>query len=102
MSSAPTPPRASCRRPDVSRRRYRRRPRRGVSRTVLLGAGIVALRDTAVALQWLHGTPWIDAVIDRIDGMSFAWWVIPAGVAALAVGAVLVISAVLSPSARPH
>jgi len=61
---------------------------------VLLGAGIVALRDTAVALQWLHGTPWIDAVIDRIDGMSFAWWVIPAGVAALAVGAVLVISAV--------
>ena len=61
---------------------------------VLLGAGIVALRDTAVALQWLHGTPWIDAVIDRIDGMSFAWWVSPAGVAALAVGAVLVISAV--------
>ena len=45
---------------------------------VLWGAGIVALRDTAVALQWLHGTPWIDAVIDRIDGMSFAWWVIPA------------------------
>jgi hypothetical protein len=64
---------------------------------VLLGVGVVALRDTAVALQWLHGTPWIDAVIDRIDGMSFAWWVIPAGVTALAVGAVLVISAVRPP-----
>jgi Family of unknown function (DUF6286) len=64
---------------------------------VLLGVGVVALRDTAVALQWLHGTPWIDAVINRIDGMSFAWWVIPAGVTALAVGAVLVISAVRPP-----
>ena len=64
---------------------------------VLLGVGVVALRDTAVALQWLHGAPWIDAVIDRIDGMSFAWWVIPAGLTALAVGAVLVISAVRPP-----
>ncbi len=64
---------------------------------VLLGVGVVALRDTAVALQWLHGTPWIGAVIDRIDGMTFAWWVIPAGVTALAVGTVLVISALRPP-----
>lgn len=61
---------------------------------LLLGLGVVALRDTAVALQWLHGTPWIDAVIHRIDGLYFAWWLIPAGLAALAVGVALVICAV--------
>jgi hypothetical protein len=60
---------------------------------VLLGLGVVALRDTAVALQWLHGTPWIDTVIHRIDGLRFASTMIPAGIAALAVGVALVISA---------
>jgi hypothetical protein len=109
MSASPTPtvhPGGCCEQPRRHRPRVLPPPGRQPSAVpaaapagvflalVLLGAGIVALRDTAVALQWLHGTPWIDAVIDRIDGMSFAWWVIPAGVAALAVGAVLVISAV--------
>jgi hypothetical protein len=64
---------------------------------VLLGLGVVALRDTAVALQWLHGAPWIDAVIAGIADLRFAWWMIPAGIAALAIGAVLVVSAVRPP-----
>jgi hypothetical protein len=61
---------------------------------MLLGLGCVALRDTAIALQWLHGTPWIDTVIHGLDRLRFASWMIPAGIAALAVGVALVISAV--------
>ena len=60
---------------------------------LLLGLGVVALRDTAVALQWLPGTPWIDEVIHRIDGLYFVSTMIPAGIAALAVGVTLLISA---------
>lgn len=60
---------------------------------MLLGVGVVALRDTAIALQWLHGIPWIDTLIDRIDGLRFAWSMIPAGIAALALGMILVIVA---------
>ena len=59
---------------------------------VLLGLGVVALRDTAVALQWLPGTPWIDEVIHHIDGLRFTATMIPAGLAALAVGVALVIA----------
>jgi len=59
----------------------------------LLGVGVIALRDTAVALQWLRGTPWIDTLLLRIDGMGFASWMIPAGIAAVAVGIALVVSA---------
>jgi hypothetical protein len=59
----------------------------------LLGVGVIALRDTAVALQWLRGTPWIDTLLLRIDGMQFASWMIPAGIAAVAVGITLMVSA---------
>ena len=57
---------------------------------VLLGLGVVALRDTAVTLQWLPGTPWLDTVIHGVDGLRFAWWMIPAGLAALLLGLILV------------
>jgi Family of unknown function (DUF6286) len=66
---------------------------------VLLGLGVVALRDTAVALQWLPGTPWIDAMMHRIDGLRFTWTMIPAGLAALVVGMALVFAA-LRPSRK--
>ncbi len=66
---------------------------------VLLGLGVVALRDTAVTLQWLPGTPWIDAVVHRIDGLRFTWTMVPAGLAALVVGMALVIAA-LRPSRK--
>jgi hypothetical protein len=66
---------------------------------VLLGLGVVALRDTAVALQWLPGTPWIDAMVHRIDGLRFTWTMIPVGLAALVVGMALVIAA-LRPSRK--
>ena len=59
----------------------------------LLGVGVIALRDTAVALQWLRGTPWIDTLLLRIDGMQFASWMIPAGIAAVAVGITMMVSA---------
>ena len=60
---------------------------------VLLGLGLVALRDTAVALQWLPGTPWIDTVVHGIDGLQFTSTMIPAGIAALLLGVALVICA---------
>ena len=54
---------------------------------LMLGLGVIALRDSAVSAGWLDGRPWITTVINWIDGLTFAWWMIPAGIAAILVGA---------------
>ncbi|MDG3013669.1 DUF6286 domain-containing protein [Speluncibacter jeojiensis] len=53
---------------------------------ILIAAGVLALRDTAVALDWLGGPLWINATIGWIDGLAFAAWMIPAGIAAVLIG----------------
>lgn len=60
---------------------------------LLVAAGVVALRDTAVALGWLGGPPWIDTAIDWIDGLRFQTWMIPAGIAAVLAGLGMLLSA---------
>jgi hypothetical protein len=54
---------------------------------LMLGLGVIALRDSAVSAGWLDGRPWITTVINWIDGLTFAWWMIPAGIAAILIGA---------------
>jgi len=61
----------------------------------LFAAAVVALRDAAIAAGWLSGTRWIDSAIEWLDGVSFAAWMIPAGIAAVLAGAWLLILAVL-------
>lgn len=67
----------------------------------ILALGVVALRDTAVSLGWLGGSPWIDAVPRIADDLRWAWWTWPAAIAAIVLGVVLVISAV-KPRRRSH
>jgi hypothetical protein len=53
---------------------------------LLLGLGVVALRDSAVSAGWLDGKEWTKTAIGWLDGLSFAWWMIPAGILAIVVG----------------
>jgi hypothetical protein len=53
---------------------------------LLLGLGVVALRDSAVSAGWLDGREWTKNAIGWLDGLTFAWWMIPAGVLAVVVG----------------
>ncbi|GLP78393.1 hypothetical protein TUM20983_55030 [Mycobacterium antarcticum] len=54
---------------------------------VLLGAGIVALRDTAVLAGWLDGQPFTTTAIEGIDGLTVSWWTSPVGILAILIGA---------------
>ena len=54
---------------------------------LLLALGVVALRDGAVAAGWLRGRPFLTTAIGWVDGLGFDWWMIPAGIAAIAIGA---------------
>ena len=46
---------------------------------LMLGLGVIALRDSAVSAGWLDGRPFTTTVVGWIDGLTFAWWMIPAG-----------------------
>lgn len=60
----------------------------------MLGAGVIALRDSAISAGWLSGSPWITAAIDWIDGLTFVAWMIPAGVVTILLGAWILYAAV--------
>lgn len=51
-----------------------------------LAVGVIALRDSTVSAGWLGGRSWITAAIEWIDGLTFTWWMIPAGIASIIVG----------------
>jgi hypothetical protein len=53
---------------------------------IMLSVGVVALRDSAVSAGWFEGRLWISAVIEWIDGLTFQWWMIPVGIAAIIIG----------------
>lgn len=60
----------------------------------LLVAGVIALRDTTIALGWVDGQKWVDSFVDWIDGLRFEPWMVPAGIAAALLGVWMVVSAV--------
>lgn len=55
--------------------------------------GVIGIRDGIVAAGWVGGSMWTANAVNWIDGLSFAPWMIPAGVIALLLGVVLVIMA---------
>lgn len=67
----------------------------------VLALGGLALRDTVVSLGWASGGRWLDAAPRIADDVHWAWWAWPATIAALVLGAALVIAAV-KPRRRSH
>jgi hypothetical protein len=53
---------------------------------LLLGLGVVALRDGAVSAGWLDGKEWTKNAVGWVDGLTFAWWMIPVAIVAIVVG----------------
>lgn len=68
---------------------------------VLIGTGVVAVRDLFVSQGWTTGTTWIGSVLESLDGLTATWWVVAIGVALALVGLVLVIVA-LKPRRLSH
>ena len=44
---------------------------------LMLGAGVIALRDGAVSAGWLDGRPFTTTFVGWLDGLSFAPWIGP-------------------------
>ncbi|MUL78447.1 DUF6286 domain-containing protein [Mycolicibacterium sp. CBMA 226] len=57
---------------------------------IVMCGGIVSLREAGVKLGWFTGTPWIGTAVTALNGLRSHWWMMPAGVCALLVGAWLV------------
>lgn len=68
---------------------------------VLIGVGVVAVRDVLVSVGVITGAPWIVSVLNRLDGLTAQGWMLPAGVAVTVLGVLLVFTAV-KPRRRSH
>jgi len=66
---------------------------------LLLGAGVVGVRDGAVGAGWLHGAYWTRSAAQHIDGLTPQVWMIPVGVVLALVGVWWVLAA-LKPRRR--
>lgn len=60
---------------------------------VVIGLGVVAIRDTLVAAGALGGTAWTTAALESVDGLEPATWLLPLGVVAALLGLVLLVTA---------
>lgn len=60
----------------------------------LVAVGVIGIRDGIVATGWMGGSMWTANVVNWIDGLAFAPWMIPAGVASIVVGIVVLLVAV--------
>ena len=67
---------------------------------VLLAAlGVLLIRDALIAFDVLPGAALLPATLDRLNGWTAEWWMVPAGVAAALLGLWLVVTA-LRPRSR--
>ena len=57
-------------------------------------AGVIGIRDGLVAAGAMNGSLWTTNAVNWIDGLTFADWMMPAGVAAVIVGVYCVVLAV--------
>ena len=60
---------------------------------LLVGVGIIGIRDGIVAAGWMDGVMWTANAVNWIDGLQFDAWMIPAGVGALFLGVCLLVIA---------
>jgi hypothetical protein len=67
----------------------------------LIGLGVVAVRDVLLWAGLITGAPWILNVLNYFDGLTPQTWMLPAGIAAALIGALMVASA-LRPRRRTH
>ena len=54
----------------------------------LVALGVIGIRDGIVSAGWLHGSSWTRNAVGWIDGLTFAGWMIPAGIVAIVIGAI--------------
>ncbi|NAZ87476.1 DUF6286 domain-containing protein [Kineococcus indalonis] len=66
---------------------------------LLLALGLLLGREALVAAGALGGSAWLPAAAGGLDGLSAAWWLVPAGLAVALLGLWLVVSA-LRPRSR--
>lgn len=52
----------------------------------LIAAGVVGVHDAFVGAGWLDGQMWTKTAAEWVDGLTFAHWMIPAGIGAIIVG----------------
>jgi len=60
---------------------------------VLVALGVAGIRDALVALGAIEGEPWIDSVVDTMDGWQPQFWLVPAGIALVLLGLWLLLAA---------
>ncbi|HKV18115.1 MAG TPA: DUF6286 domain-containing protein, partial [Mycobacterium sp.] len=68
--------------------------------SVLLAVGVIALgaigiRDALIAVEWIGGPQWLPPVIDAVDGLAPAAWMVAAGAVLGVLGVALMLIAVL-------
>ncbi|MCZ4517426.1 DUF6286 domain-containing protein [Rhodococcus ruber] len=68
---------------------------------VLIGAGVVLGREALLKLGALDGSEWVGPAATHLDGLTAQSWMLPAGIAAVVVGFILVFVAV-RPRRRTH
>lgn len=61
---------------------------------VLIGAGVVLGRDSLLRAGAIDGSEWAGPALKTLDGLTAQQWMLPAGVAAVIVGFILVFVAV--------
>ncbi len=66
---------------------------------VLVAVGVAGIRDALVAIGAVEGEPWIDTVVDTVDGWQPQFWLVPAGIALVLLGVWLILVA-LRPRSR--
>jgi hypothetical protein len=67
----------------------------------VIAAGAVAIRETLLATNLSTGTSWLQWVLDKAEVLKPADWMIPAGIAALLIGLVILVAA-LKPRKTTH
>ncbi|MFY2790162.1 DUF6286 domain-containing protein [Rhodococcus sp. MALMAid1271] len=68
---------------------------------VLIGAGVVLGREALLDLGAIDGPDWVGPAARHLDGLTAQQWMLPAGIAAVVVGFILVFVAV-RPRRRTH
>ena len=66
---------------------------------VVVALGVAGIRDALAAIGAVEGGPWIDSVVDTVDGWQPQFWLVPAGIALVLLGVWLILVA-LRPRSR--